>query len=133
MPTLSNPGLPNPSNTAAPSIAPRRMLRLNKAGWIIKALASLFVVAFLCAYARTYSRYGTPHTQTRASLTHPVTQAFTPTRLHLDHHRRLFIPARHAFVPVRHTRRRPQHASLYHLATLRRIRRFFSQLLVVRS
>jgi hypothetical protein len=126
MPTASNPGLPNPSNTSASSIAPRRMLRLNKAGWIIKALASLFVVAFLCAYARTYSRYGTPHTQTRASLTRPVTQAFTPTRMHLDHHRRLFVP-------VRHTRRRPQHASPYHLATLRHLRRLFSQLLVVRS
>ena len=126
MPEPSNPTLSTLPGNAAPSIASRKMPRLNKAGWIIKSLASLFVVAFLCAYLKTYNRYGAPRTPTRASLTHPLTQAFAPTHFRLNHRRRVFLP-------VRHTKRRPPRSSLYHLATLRRLHRLFSQLLVVRS
>ena len=122
--------MPEPSNptvsTSAPTFAPRNRLRLIKACRFIKVVATLFVIAFFCAYAKTYSRYGTPHTQPQAAPTQSLTQIFTPTPSRPNHHRRVLLP-------VRHVKRHPQHPSIYHLATLRRIRRFFSRMLDVRS
>jgi hypothetical protein len=104
------------------------MLRLNRAGWIIKTLASLFIVAFLCAYAHTYLRYGAPRLQTTTSVTHPVTQTFfTPTHSRISHRRQSL------FRPVHQVRRHTRRSSPYYLASMRRLRRFFSQMLVVRS
>jgi hypothetical protein len=129
MPEPSNPSLGSPSSDTAP--APRKMLRLNKAGWIIKSLASLFVFAFLCAYARTYLRYGTPRTQTSISVTRPITISRTPAPLpvhyRISHRRQAF------FRPVHQVRRHTRRSSPYYLASMRRLRRLFSQLLFVRS
>jgi hypothetical protein len=122
MPEPSNPTPP----TSATTFAPRNRLRLTKALRAIKVLAAVFVIAFFCAYAKTTIRYGTPHTQPQASLT----QFFTPTAPHAPSR---LAPHRRVLHTVRHVRRRPQHPGIYHLATLRRIRRFFSQMLDVRS
>jgi len=127
MPTPSNPALPTPPA----STAPRKMLRLNKAGWIIKTLASLFVFAFLCAYAHTCLHYGAPRTQTTASVTHPITVSRTQgprTFYPRAFHRRQSI-----FRPVHQTRRHARRNTPFYLASLRHLRRLFSQLLVVRS
>jgi hypothetical protein len=128
MPAPSNPALPAP-DAAAP--APRKMLRLNKAGWIIKGLASLFVFAFLCAYAHTYLRYGPPRTQISPSPTHfsnlSRTQPPPPT------HPRIFHRRQGIFRPVHQVKRHARRSNPYYLASLRRLRRLFSQLLVVRS
>jgi len=136
MPEPSNPSLStSPADVATPT-APRKMLRLNKACRFIKAVALVCIVAFFCAYLRTYIRYGTPHTQPRAFLAHVTTQTSTRTPSHLAPSRlspRRLSPRRRAFLPVRHAKRHPRHPGLYHLATLRRLRHFFSQLLDVRS
>ena len=121
MPEPSNP-IASPHNTA-PTFAPRNRLRLHKALRTIKLFATVFVLAFVCAYARTYLRYGTPHAQPQASLTQLFTQTDTsapssPT------------PRR---IPVRHVKRHRQHSSPYHLATLRRLRRYLYRVLDVRS
>jgi hypothetical protein len=102
------------------------MLRLRRAGNTIKTLAAIFVVAFLCAYARTYRKYGTPQPQTTASVARPMAQPasyFPAAHVRSFHRRQAFYrPARHT---VRHARRtRP-----FYLASLRRIRRFFTRVL----
>jgi hypothetical protein len=126
MPALSNPSVGSLSSDAAP--APRRMLRLSKAGWIIKTLATIFVIAFLCAYAHTYLRYGTARPQATASVTRPIPQIFfTPTHSRFSHRRQVFVR------PVHQVRRHARRANPYYLASMRRLRRLFSQLLVVRS
>ncbi len=128
MPTSPNPALPTPTDDAT---APRKMLRLNKAGNTIKILASIFVIAFLCAYAHTYVRYGTPRPQTTASLAQPATvshtQALQPFHPRAFHRRQVLLR------PVHQLKRHAHRATPYYLASLRRIRRLFSQLLVVRS
>jgi hypothetical protein len=121
-----------PSNPMHPTAAtaPRKMPRLNRAGWIIKSLASLFVFAFLCAYAHTYLRYGSssPRPQTTASATHPTTPTFfTPTHSRITHHRQTFLR------PVHQVKRHARRSNPYYLASVRHLRRLFSQLLVVRS
>jgi hypothetical protein len=126
MPEPSSPILSTSPRNAAPTFAPRNRLRLKYALRFIQALGAVFVLAFFCAYARTYVRYGTPNTQPPPTLTQLVSQVTTPT------HSRL-APRPHVSLPVRHVKRHPQHPSPYHLATLRRIRRFFSRLLDVRS
>lgn len=113
--------------------APRKMIRLNKAGWIIKALATLFVVAFLCAYLNISIRYGTPHTQTRASLNHSLTQQPLPIRTHFSPRRRAFHHHQPVFLRVRHITRRQPRTRLYHLASLRHLRHLFTEMLDVRS
>jgi len=124
MPVTSN----SEHSTPHAATAPVRMLRLRRAGWILKSLASFFVFAFLCAYIRTTLRYGTPPAQTLAPIAHPLTQAsFTPTRSHSPHRRQVFLRRAHQ------ARRPARHSHPYYLVSLRRIRRLFSQLLVMRS
>jgi hypothetical protein len=126
MPTPSNPALPPSPPAAAP--APRKMPRLNRAGWIIKSLASIFVVAFLCAYARTTLRYGHPRLQTTASVSRPAPPAvFVPTHSRASHSRQ------NVFRRVHQVRRHARRSSPFYLASLRHLRRLFSQLLVVRT
>jgi hypothetical protein len=129
MPELSNPSAGSPSSDTAP--APRKMLRLNKAGRIIKSLASLFVFAFLCAYAHTYLRYGAPRTQTTASVARAIT--ISPTRSPLPIPYRVSHRRQAFFRPVHQVNRHARRSKPYYLASLRHIRRLFSQLLVVRS
>ncbi|WP_158789065.1 hypothetical protein [Granulicella sp. L46] len=126
MPESSNPR----SGSADAPIARRKMPRLNRAGWIIKSLASLFVFAFLCAYAHTYLRYGnsSPRPQIAASVTHATPQtSFTST------HPRAFHRHQPLFRPAHQLKSHAHHAHPYHFASLRHLRRLFSQLLVVRS
>jgi hypothetical protein len=104
------------------------MRRLHKAGRTIKVLASIFVLAFLCAYARTYDRYGTAHPQTTAAVARNTSHIFfTPTHFRPAHHRQSF------FRPAHQARRHARRTNPYYLASLRRLHRLFSQLLVVRS
>ncbi|MGA7155657.1 MAG: hypothetical protein WBY53_02355 [Acidobacteriaceae bacterium] len=124
--------MPEASNAPQPTPTPHpRMRRLIRAGSIIKSLATIFIVAFLFAYAHTTLKYGTPHPQTTASISHPIAHPsfFTPTRYRITHQRRAFFrPTRR---PVRHTTRRPRRSSPYYLASLRRLRHFFTRVLAV--
>jgi len=106
------------------------MPRLRRAGNTIKILASIFVFAFLCAYAHTYLRYGNgaPRPQTTASVTCSTPQSFfTPTHPRPSHRRQSI------FRPVHQAKRHARRSNPYYLASMRRLRRLFSQLLVVRS
>jgi hypothetical protein len=111
--------------------APRKMVRLAKAGWIIKALATIFVIAFLCAYLHTYMRYGAPRTTASVSRTHPITvsrtQAPPPIHSRISHRRQVF------FRPVHQVKRHTRRSTPYYLASLRHLRRLFSEMLDVRS
>ncbi len=130
--------MPNDLNPTAhtPQLPPHpRMRRLHRAGWIIKSLTTLFILAFLIAYANIYSRYGTPHTQAQASHTHPsfLTAVFHPIPTHTNrfHRRPTFLRINHrtprrASRPIRRT-------SFYHLASLHRLHRLFNELLDVQS
>jgi hypothetical protein len=104
------------------------MPRLRKAGRTITILATLFVIAFLYAYARSYIRYGNRHPQTTASVTTPTQQRFfTPTHTRASHRRHTF------FRPAHQANRRQRRTNPYYLTSMRRLRRLVSQLLVVRS
>jgi hypothetical protein len=111
--------------------APRKMVRLTKAGWIIKALATIFVIAFLCAYLHTWMRYGAPRTQASVAPTHLITvsrmQAPRPIHSHIFHRRQVF------FRPVHQVNRHARRSNPYYLASLRHLRRLFSEMLDVRS
>jgi hypothetical protein len=123
MPPLSNPAAPTDAHPA-----PHKMRRLHNAGRTLKLLASLFVLAFLCAYARIALRYETPHPQTTAAIAHPSPYTFfAPTHSRTTHRRQSF------FRPVHQTKHRARRSHPYYLAGLRRLHRLFSQLLVVRS
>jgi len=122
--------MPTPSNPAIPTTTPCKMPRLRRAGNTIKILASIFVFAFLCAYAHTYLRYGngTPRPQTTASITRPAAPSlFTPTHFRPAHRRQAIRR------PVQQLKHRTRRTTPFYLASLRHIRRLFSQLLVVRS
>ena len=122
--------MPTPSNPATPTTTPCKMPRLRRAGNTIKILASIFVFAFLCAYAHTYLRYGNgaPRPQTTASVTRSTPQSFfTPTHPRPSHRRQSILR------PVHQAKRHPRRSNPYYLASMRRLRRLFSQLLVVRS
>ena len=124
--------MPTPSNPAplATTAATRKMPRLRRAGNTIKILASIFVFAFLCAYAHTWLRYGNvaPRPQTTASVTRSTPQSFfTPTHPRPSHRRQSILR------PVHQAKRHPRRSNPYYLASMRRLRRLFSQLLVVRS
>lgn len=111
--------------------APRKMVRLAKAGWIIKALATIFVIAFLCAYIHTYMRYGTPRTQASAFPTHPIT--VSRIQAPLPAHSRTFRRRQVFFRPVHQVKRRTHRSNPYYLASLRHLRHLFSEMLDVRS
>ena len=136
--TQPNPTMPIPSNPATPTPQPPpppRMRRLRRAGWVIKSLATLFVFAFLIAYANIDSRYGTPHTQARTSPTHPSflsavfhpSQSTHPTRTNHLHRHPTFLRVN------RRVPRRIHRTSFYHLASLHRLHRLFNEILDVRS
>jgi hypothetical protein len=104
------------------------MPRLNNAGRTLKILATLFVIAFLYAYARNYIHYSSRHPQTTASVNHPTQQTFfTPTHSRTQHRRHTF------FRPAHQVNRRARRTNPYYLASMRRLRRLVSQLLVMRS
>ena len=129
--------MPTPP-TPALTTNPRKMPRLRRAGNTIKILASIFVFAFLCAYAHTYLRYGNgaPRTPTTASIAHPTTIARTrpaPTFRTSTFHPRAFRRHQPSFRPVHQLNRHQRRSTPFYLASLRHIRRLFSQLLVVRS
>jgi len=126
MPTPSNPATPTDAATA-----PSKMPRLRRAGNTIKILASIFVVFFLCAYAHTYLRYGTPRPQTTASIAPPIN--ISRTQPPQTFHPRAFHRRQAILRPVHQVKRRTHRTNPYYLASLRRIRRLFSQLLFVRS
>lgn len=133
------PTVPNPATPAQQTPPHPRMRRLHRAGFVIKSLATLFVLAFLIAYANIYSRYGTPHTQAQTSRPHPsflsaVFHPSQPTRLTRTNH----LHRRPTFLRINRrtsarTPRRIRHTSFYHLASLHRLHRLFNEFLDVRS
>ena len=123
--------MPPLSNSAAPTVAtpaPHNMRRLHKAGRAIKLLATVFIIAFLCAYARITLRHGTAHLQTTASISRPSSYpVFAPAHARPTHRRQSF------FRPVHQVKHHARRSNPYYLASLRRLHRLFAQLLVVRS
>ena len=122
--------MPTTSHPPTPTTPHRNMPRLPRAARTLKIFTTLVLLIFAGAYARTALRYATPHPQTSASLAKPSPETFfTPTHspARPAHRRHTFFRPAHQV--KRHTRR----SSPFYLASLRRLRRLVSQLLVVRS